>query len=71
VIFLGHVISAKGVLVDPRKVEVVLNWDRPSNVIEIQSYLGLDGYYRRFIDEFSLIATHLTWFTRKEMKFEW
>jgi hypothetical protein len=70
VIFLSHVISAKGVMVDPRKVEVVLNWDRPSNVIEIQNYLDLAGYYRRFIEEFSFIATHLTWFTRKEVKFE-
>jgi hypothetical protein len=60
VTFLGHVISAKGVLVDPQKVEAVLKWERPTSVTEIRSFLGLAGYYWRFIEGFSLIATPLT-----------
>jgi hypothetical protein len=46
VVFLGHVISVEGILVDPRKVEVVLNWERPTNVIKICSFSGLARYYR-------------------------
>ena len=66
VVFLGHVISAQGILVDPRKVEVVLKWERPKNVTEIRSFLGLAGYYRRFIEGFSTIAIPMTRLTRKE-----
>ena len=47
VVFLGHVISNKGIYVDPKKVEVVLKWEHPTNMIEIQSFLGLVGYYQR------------------------
>jgi hypothetical protein len=68
VTFLGHVISADGMFVDPRKVEAVLKWERPTNVTEIHSFLGLASYYRRFIEVFSTIATRLTW---KETKREW
>jgi hypothetical protein len=65
VTFLGHVISAKGVFIDPKKVEAILKWERPTLVIEIHSFLELTGYYRRFIEGFSLIATPLTQLTRK------
>ena len=51
--FLGHMVPASGVLVDPKKVEVVMSWERPKSVFEIRSFLGLDGYYRRFIENFS------------------
>ena len=47
--FLGHMVSASGVLVDPEKVEVVMSWERPKSVFEIRSFLGLAGYYKRFI----------------------
>ena len=48
--FLGHVVSASGISVDPKKVEVVMSWKRPESVFKILYFLGLEGYYRRFID---------------------
>ena len=48
-----------------------MNWEQPKNVTEIQSFLGLVGYHRRFVEHFSLISTFLTRFTRKGVKFEW
>ena len=69
--FLGHVISQEGVSVDPSKVEAVLNWKRPETVTEIRSFLGLTGYYRRFIKNFSRIAMPLTKLTRKNQTYVW
>ena len=69
--FLGHVLSASGVSVDPEKVEAVMSWERPKSVFEIRSFLGLVGYYRRFIEDFSRIAAHMTRLTRKEVKSDW
>ncbi|KAL5559332.1 hypothetical protein UlMin_035543 [Ulmus minor] len=71
VAFLGHVISKDGVAVDPSKVEAVENWKPPSNASEVRSFLGLAGYYRRFVEGFSRIAMPLTNLTRKNVKFEW
>ena len=51
--FLGHVVSVFGVSVDSAKVKAVMSWERPKSVFEIRSFLGLVGYYRRFIEEFS------------------
>ena len=68
---MGHVISAGGIFVDLKKVEVVLKWERLTNVTEIRSFLGLMGYCRRFIEGFSIIASPLTKLTRKEVKFIW
>ncbi|XP_073121391.1 uncharacterized protein [Henckelia pumila] len=69
--FLGHIVSAKGIEVDPSKVEAVRNWVAPKNATEIRSFLGLAGYYRRFIQDFSKIALPLTSLTRKGVKFVW
>ncbi|KAA0040547.1 pol protein [Cucumis melo var. makuwa] len=71
VTFLGHVVSSEGVSVDPAKIEAVTNWPRPSTVSEIQSFLGLAGYYRRFVEDFSRIASPLTQLTRKGTPFVW
>jgi hypothetical protein len=68
---LGHVILAEGIFMDPNKVEAVLKWKRPTNMTEIRSFFGLAGYYRRFIEGFSTIASPLTKLTCKEIKFVW
>ncbi|KAG8481129.1 hypothetical protein CXB51_025873 [Gossypium anomalum] len=65
VTFLGHVVSAKGIRVDPQKIEAVVDWKPPKTVYEVQSFLGLAGYYRRLFEGFSLIATPLTKLLRK------
>ena len=62
--------SASGVSVDPEKVEAVMSWERPKSVFEIRSFLGLVGYYGRFIQDFSQLATPMTRLTRKEVKFD-
>ncbi|KAA0042188.1 pol protein [Cucumis melo var. makuwa] len=69
--FLGHVVSKAGVSVDPAKIEAVTSWTRPSTVSEVRSFLGLAGYYRRFVENFSRIATPLTQLTRKGAPFVW
>ena len=57
--FLGHVISGDGIAVNPSKVEAVSQWETPKSVTEIRSFLGLAGYYRRFIEGFSKLALPL------------
>ncbi|XP_022760916.1 uncharacterized protein LOC111307165 [Durio zibethinus] len=69
--FLGHVISEDGISVDPKKIEAVVNWPRPINMTEVRSFIGLAGYYRRFVEGFSQIAVPLTRLTQKRAKFEW
>ena len=71
VAFLGHVLSAEGVVVDPAKIEAVKEWDQPRNVTEVRSFLGLAGYYRRFIENFSKIARPMTKLLKKTKEFEW
>ncbi|GJT03593.1 putative reverse transcriptase domain-containing protein [Tanacetum coccineum] len=69
--FLGHVVNSEGIHGDPSKVEAVKNWKPPKTPTEIRSFLGLAGYYRRFIANFSRIAKPLTLLTQKNNKFEW
>ena len=58
--FLGHIASAEGIKVDPTKIKAVVSWKLPQNVTKVRSFLGLAGYYRRFVNEFSVIASSLT-----------
>ena len=62
--------TSQGVaVVDPGKVKAVLHWEQPKIVTQIRSFLGMEGYYRRFIEEFSTIAKPLTQFLKKDKKF--
>nr|GFC43119.1 putative reverse transcriptase domain-containing protein [Tanacetum cinerariifolium] len=69
--FLGHVVNRNGIHVDPGKVESVKNWKTPKSSTEICSFLGLAGYYRRFIENFSNIAKPLTLLTQKNKTYVW
>jgi hypothetical protein len=69
--FLGHVITYGGIAVDSSKVQDVLNWNPPKNVSKIRSFLGLTGYYRRFIEGFSKIVKPLTSLLEKGKEFNW
>ncbi|GJS93691.1 putative reverse transcriptase domain-containing protein [Tanacetum coccineum] len=69
--FLGHVVNQSGIHVDPGKIEAVKNWKAPTTSSEIRSFLGLAGYYRRFIANFSKIAKPLTSLTQKNQKYVW
>jgi len=69
--FLGHIISKDGISVDPAKVASIEGWPRPTTVTEVRSFMGMAGYYRRFVMDFSRIALPLTWLLRKDHKFEW
>jgi hypothetical protein len=71
VAFLGHVISKRGISMDPSKVQDVLSWNTPMSVGDIRSFLGLAGYYRRFIEGFSKISKPMTELLEKDKKFEW
>ncbi|GJV64392.1 putative reverse transcriptase domain-containing protein [Tanacetum coccineum] len=69
--FLGHVIDCEGIHVDPSKIESIKDWTSPKSPTEIRQFLGLAGYYRRFIEGFSKIAKPMTKLTQKKVKFEW
>jgi hypothetical protein len=69
--YLGHVLIAKGIEVDPEKVKAVSELRQPTSVLEIRSFLGLASYYRRFIEGFSKIARPMTELLRKDKKFVW
>ncbi|GJU08191.1 putative reverse transcriptase domain-containing protein [Tanacetum coccineum] len=69
--FLGHVIDRSGVNVDPAKIEAIKNWAAPTTSTKVRQFLGLVGYYRRFIEGFSMISKPLTKLTQKDKKYEW
>ncbi|GKE43593.1 retrotransposon protein, putative, ty3-gypsy subclass, partial [Tanacetum coccineum] len=69
--FLGHVIDSKGVHVDPSKIKAIKNWVAPTTPTEVRQFLGLVGYYQRFIEGFSLNSKQLTKLTQKNKKYEW
>ena len=69
--FLGHLVNQNGILVDPAKIEAVMRWEVPRSPSEIRSFLGLVGYYRWFIENFSWIVVPLTRLTKKSVTFRW
>ena len=69
--FLGHVLTPEGISVDPSKVQDVLNWKSPKSVDQIRQFLGLAGYYQRFISKFSKVAQPMTKLLQKDVKFVW
>jgi hypothetical protein len=71
VTFLGHVISPEGITVDPGKVRDVLDWKPPKSIHQVRSFLGLTGYYRRFILNFSKISKPITELLKKDTKYVW
>ena len=69
--FLQHIISEEGIRVDPKKIEVIIEWKPPRNVTKVNSFLGLAGYYRRFVKGFSMTAAPMMRLLQKNVKFEW
>ena len=69
--YFGHIISEEGISVDPEKIEAIMNWPTPRNVIDVRSFMGLAGYYRRFIEGLFKVAHFITSFQKKGMKLEW
>lgn len=71
VAFLGHILGKEGFLVDPSKIEAVMNWPRPASVFKVRSFLGFARYYKHFVEGFSKIAVSLTELTYESMMFLW
>ena len=69
--FLGHIISEEGIRVDPKKIEVIIEWKPPRNVTKVHSLLGLAGYYKRFVKGFLMTTTPMTRLLQKNVRFEW
>ncbi|KAI5654941.1 hypothetical protein M9H77_32128 [Catharanthus roseus] len=69
--FLGHVVTRKGITVDPAKVQAVTRWTPPKTLTEVRSFFGLAGYYQQFIKDCAKIAGPLTQLTRKDVEFKW
>jgi hypothetical protein len=71
VVFLGYVVTAKGIEVDPAKIEAISSWPQPKTVTQVRSFLGLAGFYRRFVKDFGSIAAPLNELTKKDVPFTW
>jgi hypothetical protein len=71
VLFLGHIINREGLAIDPKKVTTILDWKAPKDVRGIKSFIGMVGYYRRFIESFSKIARPVTALLAKKVEFKW
>lgn len=69
--YLGHIISKEGIAVDPEKIRAIVDWSIPRNVSKVRSFMGLVGYYRRFVEGFSKIANPITSLQRKGKRFVW
>jgi hypothetical protein len=69
--FLGHIVSATGVATDPKKVEVIQNWPTPTCVKDVRSFLGMAGYYMKFVAHFGIISKPLTTLLKKDTLFVW
>nr|GFA91749.1 putative reverse transcriptase domain-containing protein [Tanacetum cinerariifolium] len=69
--FIGHIIDSRGIYVDPAKIESIKDWASPKTSMGIHQFLGLVGYYQRFIEGFSKIAKSMTKLTQKGIKFDW
>ena len=69
--FLGHVLSKGGVSIDPAKIKSIMDWEAPTNQTEVRGFLGLAGYYRKFVVGFSSIARPMTQLLKKDTRFMW
>ncbi|CAI7883800.1 unnamed protein product [Closterium sp. NIES-54] len=69
--FLGHMVSAEGVHVDPRKIEAVKNWKVPENMKELQQFLGFANYYNRFVPQYAKITARVTNLLKKDTPYKW
>jgi hypothetical protein len=69
--FLGHIVSSKGIQVDPKKILAVQKWPTPKNVTDVRSFLGLCSYYRKFVKDFAKVSSPLTELLKKEQEFKW
>ncbi|XP_048627572.1 uncharacterized protein LOC125596542 [Brassica napus] len=69
--FLGHIVSDQGVSVDPEKIKAIQEWPRPKSATEVRSFLGLAGYYRKFVKGFASLAQPMTQLTGKDVRFVW